>query len=69
MIELDHPILGPYRTFAPPVRMDGTPTRAQGPAPPLARDTREVLHEAGLSEAEVEALLANGVAGARLAEG
>lgn len=68
MIELDHPILGPYRTFAPPVRMDGTPTRAQGPAPPLARDTREVLLEAGLAQDAIDALLAEGVAGARLEE-
>ena len=66
MIELDHPVLGPYRTFAPPVRMDATPTRAQGPAPPLAHHTAEVLREVGLEDDAVQRLIEDGVAGAQL---
>jgi formyl-CoA transferase len=53
VIELDHPILGPYKTFAPPVRMDGTPTEAQGPSPLLGEHTEEVLREAGLADMEI----------------
>ena len=68
IIELDHELLGPYLTFAPPVRMEGTPTRAQGPSPPLARHTEEVLREAGLEPEVIASLLADGVAGARAAD-
>lgn len=68
MIELDHPVLGPYRTFAPPIRMDATPTRAQGPAPPLAHHTTEVLREVGLEDGAIERLIEDGVAGAHLPE-
>lgn len=63
IIELLHEILGPYRTFAPVVRMDATPAEAQGPAPPLGQHTAEVLREAGLSEDDVAELLAEGIAG------
>jgi len=63
MVELMHEVLGPYRTGAPAVRMDRTPTEAQGPAPPLARHTEEVLREVGLSDADVSTLIEGGVAG------
>ncbi len=68
VIELQHELLGPYRTFAPPVRMDRTPTRAQGPSPLLAQHTEEVLRETGVPDDVIESLLADGVAGARAAE-
>ena len=68
VIELDHAVLGRYRTFAPPVRMDLTPTRARGPAPRLAHDTVEILREVGLEEHMISRLTADGVAGARIAE-
>ena len=60
MAELEHEVTGPQRVVAPIVRMSATPTRASAAAPPLAAHTREVLHEAGLSEAEIEALAASG---------
>ena len=69
MVELDHELLGPYRTFAPPIRMDATPTEAQGPAPPLARHTEEVLREAGMSEQDVAALVENDIAGPQVRGG
>ena len=69
MVELDHELLGPYRTFAPPIRMDGTPTEAQGPAPPLAKHTEEVLQEAGMSKQDVAALIENDVAGPQVRGG
>ena len=69
MVELDHELLGPYRTFAPPIRMDATPTEAQGPAPTLASHTEEVLREAGMSEQDVAALVENDIAGPQVRGG
>jgi formyl-CoA transferase len=66
MVELMHEMLGPYRTFAPPIRMDATPTEAQGPAPTLANHTEEVLREAGISEEDVAALIEANIAGPQL---
>lgn len=59
--ELEHEITGPQRVVSPLVRMSLTPTAARMPAPPLAGHTREVLAECGLSEAEIDALVAAGV--------
>lgn len=61
MTELTHEITGPQRVVGPMVRMSGTPTVAAGPAPVLARHTREVLLECRLSPQECEALLAAGI--------
>ncbi len=66
MVELMHEMLGPYRTFAPPIRMDETPTEAQGPSPLLARHTEEVLREAGLSGETIAELVESGAAGPKL---
>ncbi len=69
MVELDHELLGPYRTFAPPIRMDATPTEAQGPAPTLASHTEEVLREAGMSENDIATLVENNIAGPQVRGG
>ena len=63
VIELEHSVLGPYRTFAPPVRMDRTPPRAQGAAPALAQHTEEVLREVGVDAELIASLMNDGVAG------
>jgi len=60
--ELDHPTAGPYRAVAPPVRSDGTLASFPRPAPVLGADTRAVLAAVGLSDADVDALLAKGIA-------
>ncbi len=62
--ELDHPTAGPYLTVAPPVRTDGAIASFPRPAPILGADTRGVLLEAGLTDADVDALVAKGVAAA-----
>ena len=66
MVELMHELLGPYRTFAPPIRMDATPTEAQGPSPLLGKHTEEVLREAGLPDEAIAAMIESGAAGPKL---
>lgn len=61
--EIEHPLLGAYKTFAPPIRMEKTPTRIQGPSPLLDADTDAVLTEHGYSAEEIAVLRAAGVVG------
>jgi crotonobetainyl-CoA:carnitine CoA-transferase CaiB-like acyl-CoA transferase len=63
IVEIDHPAVGPYKTFAPPIRMDRTPTRIQGPSPLLDADTDDVLREMGIDDAESARLRAAGIVG------
>jgi crotonobetainyl-CoA:carnitine CoA-transferase CaiB-like acyl-CoA transferase len=56
--EVEHPSLGKIRTLAPTVKLRSTPSAVRRAAPRLAGDTREVLREAGLADAEIEHLLA-----------
>jgi len=66
VVELEHELLGPYKTFAPPLRMDLTPTRIRRSSPVLGSHTEEVLGEVGLPAGELATLIANGVAGRQL---
>jgi formyl-CoA transferase len=61
-IELDHPVVGPIRTFAPAWKFEKTAAEVRRPAPAFAQHTREVLSEAGLSEEQIDTLLRRGVA-------
>ncbi|MYI82478.1 MAG: CoA transferase [Chloroflexi bacterium] len=61
--EIDDPITGEQEQLASLFEMSATPVRAAGPAPPLGRHGAEVLREAGLSDAEIEALQACGAVG------
>ncbi|HXH23384.1 MAG TPA: CoA transferase [Dehalococcoidia bacterium] len=55
---LEHPIAGPYRTAAPPVRMSKTPLAIQGPAPTFGQHAREILVELGYDQDTIDALVA-----------
>jgi len=59
VVELDHDLTGPQWMAAPPLQMSDSPTRAQGAAPPLGRDTRKWLLEVGFSTEEIQALAAD----------
>jgi len=65
IVEVEHPLFGPYKTFGPPLKMDGTPTRIAGPPPQLDEHTDAVLGELGFAPGEVAALRAAGVAGSQ----
>ncbi|HTR59962.1 MAG TPA: CoA transferase [Casimicrobiaceae bacterium] len=61
VVDLTHPEAGPTRALGCPVHFSATPPRIDRPAPLLGEHTREVLRESGYSDAEVDALAAEGV--------
>jgi len=63
VIEIEHPLFGPYKTFGPPLKMDATPTRVYGPPPLLDEHTDEVLAELGFTDDAVAELRRTGVVG------
>ena len=58
LLEFEHPIGGPMRQARPPGRFGGTPAEIFRCSPELGEHTREVLAEAGYSEAEITDLRA-----------
>lgn len=63
VVELEHELIGAYRTPAPPIRMSATPVGVGAPAAPLDRHTDEVLTELGLTPDEIAHLRASRAAG------
>ena len=61
---VEHPVVGTFRTVAAPMKLRGVDLAPRGPAPELGQHTREVLRELGLSDAEVDTAVADGVVGA-----
>jgi crotonobetainyl-CoA:carnitine CoA-transferase CaiB-like acyl-CoA transferase len=59
--ELGHPSAGTYRLVGPPLRVDQAALGYPAPAPRLGSDTRAVLGEAGLSQADIDGLARDGV--------
>lgn len=59
---VDHPTEGQLRLPAFPVNFGATPAGIERHAPRLGEHTREVLREAGLTGADIDALLASGAA-------
>ncbi len=59
--ELSHPQLGAYRTVNAPMRFKTAEVRPRGPAPKVGEHTRQILHEAGLSQPELQALFDKGI--------
>jgi crotonobetainyl-CoA:carnitine CoA-transferase CaiB-like acyl-CoA transferase len=64
VVEIEHPLFGAYKTFGPPVKMDGTPTRIRSSAPLLDEHTDEVMAEIGVEPGEIALLRAAGAIGA-----
>ena len=57
---VEHAERGPYRSVRIPMRIHGSDVGPQGPAPECGEHTAAILEAAGLSEAEIEALVAAG---------
>jgi crotonobetainyl-CoA:carnitine CoA-transferase CaiB-like acyl-CoA transferase len=60
VVDLVHPQAGPTKALGCPVHFSKTPTSIDRPAPLLGEHTREVLREYGYSDAEIDALAAEG---------
>ena len=60
---VEHPTEGLYRHVREPAVLDRTPAGLRRHAPRLGEHTREVLAEAGYGPAEIDALVAAGIAG------
>lgn len=58
---VDHPTEGPIRVMRNPVTLSDTPATLPRPAPRQGEHSRELLREAGLSEARIEDLFAKQV--------
>jgi crotonobetainyl-CoA:carnitine CoA-transferase CaiB-like acyl-CoA transferase len=60
--QLDHDAAGSYQLIGPPLRIDDAALAYPGPAPVLGAATRDVLREAGLAAADIDDLIAAGIA-------
>ncbi len=58
----EHPVVGAVRMTRPPTKFEKSPASISRHAPQLGEHTREILEEAGLSEPDIDALIAGGVA-------
>ncbi len=61
VVETDHPQAGATRAIGCPIHFSASPDRSSTHAPLLGQHTREVLREFDVSEAEIDALVAEGV--------
>ncbi|MFW2355642.1 CaiB/BaiF CoA transferase family protein [Hydrogenophaga sp.] len=61
VVEVNHPQAGATRAIGCPIHFSASPDRSSTPAPLLGQHTREVLREFDLPEAEIDALVAEGV--------
>jgi len=61
VIETVHPVAGPTRALGVPIKLSRTPGTVRRPAPLLGQHTREVLREAGYTDAQIDALVKSGV--------
>jgi crotonobetainyl-CoA:carnitine CoA-transferase CaiB-like acyl-CoA transferase len=60
VVALDHPKVGRTRALGVPVKFSATPGSVRRPAPLLGQHTAQVLRGAGFTDAEINALQAEG---------
>ena len=61
IVEQEHQRAGRFTTMAPAVKLEKTPGTIRTGAPALGEHSREILGEAGLAPAELDALAAQGI--------
>jgi len=62
VVPLEHPRLGTIATISSPMQIEGCPKQPAAVAPELGQHSRQVLGELGYSPAEIDGLIAAGVA-------
>jgi crotonobetainyl-CoA:carnitine CoA-transferase CaiB-like acyl-CoA transferase len=60
-VEVNHPILGPFKLQGVPIKMYGTPGGVRTASPLLGEHTEEVLSSIGIGQAELKDLKAKGI--------
>lgn len=65
---VSHPVAGDVQTIGLPVKFSATPGKVAQAAPLLGQHTREVLSQAGYSDAEIDTLISEGAAAQAAAE-
>lgn len=61
IVDLEHPIIGPMKTIAPPTRFSELEFSVRSPAPWLGQHTADVLADLGIERDEIDKLFADGV--------
>lgn len=61
LVEINHPILGPFKLQGVPIKMYGTPGGVRTSSPLLGEHTEEVLSSVGIGQAELKDLKAKRV--------
>lgn len=61
VLDVTHPVIGPMHALGVPAKMSETPASVRTPAPLLGQHSREVLRGLGRTDAEIDALVADGV--------
>ena len=67
--ELDHAVLGPMRQPRPAPVVDGEPSPLAAARAELGEHTTDVLHDAGLDDDEIAALIKSGAVGGSRTQG
>jgi crotonobetainyl-CoA:carnitine CoA-transferase CaiB-like acyl-CoA transferase len=62
VVEAPHPVTGTARSLGLPIKFSGSPMPAAARAPLLGEHTRDSLAQAGLPDADIDALLVRGAA-------
>ena len=65
VVEFEQPGIGKVEQLGNPVKLSRTPAGPPRAAPAIGEHTEEVLAEAGMSEAEIAALIESGAAAGR----
>jgi crotonobetainyl-CoA:carnitine CoA-transferase CaiB-like acyl-CoA transferase len=59
--QYEHPVLGDMRQFGELIKFSETPGAIDGPPPLVGQNTREILHELGHDDREIDGLIADNV--------
>jgi formyl-CoA transferase len=59
IVEVQHPVRGPFRTVGNPIKLSASPTRIT-PSPLLGQHREEILKELGYDDADIAALAKDG---------